>query len=189
MNPDTLDVQEMEQYRQELGMEELVCKVGRALTPEIACTTVQAVRPVVMERICTALADQLLEGVPPEFLPADSDPEGKPAPPSPNGANGEAEDEVVPAAEVEPGDEAPSANGANGREAPLAAGAPAPDGNGSKRSRVTGRANPAGPRPGQGAPWPDAKSAAPRPEAGETDARCVPRERGPAKPGAPPPRE
>jgi hypothetical protein len=102
VNPDTLDHEEMQQYGREVGMEELVCRVGPALTPEVACEMVRAVRPVHMSRICNALADQLLEGMPDEYLRADGDA----PPPSANGANGEAEvgEDAAP-------EEAPLANG------------------------------------------------------------------------------
>ncbi len=116
-------------------MEELACKVGRSLTPEAACVTVQAVRPIVVGRICDALADQLLEGVPPEYLQPDPDPADEPEPPSPNGEIGEAADGREPIA----GNEPPSPNGDNG--------GPAPSDDSSKRSGVTGRARSAGPRP------------------------------------------
>jgi hypothetical protein len=228
VDPDTLDRQEMEQYRQELGMEELVCAVGRALTPEVACTLVQAVRPVILSRIGNALADQLLEGVPPEYLHPGSDPSidpnDEPIPPSPNGEIDAADEEdesgaeagdgdeapltngeigatdagEVSAAVAEAGDEAPLTNAANGREtpspnganrpgAPVAVGAPAPHGNGPKRPGETERANPARPRPQPVPPWPSARPEATAPPAAGLDRRSVPREGGPARPGAPPP--
>jgi hypothetical protein len=118
VNPDTLDRQEMEQYRQELGMEDLVLSVGRSLAPAFACIVVRAIRPVIMERIGTALADQLLQGVPPEFLPADpdaeTDPEDEAPAPSPNGEIGAEEEPPELLSEAEAEEEAPSANGGNG---------------------------------------------------------------------------
>jgi hypothetical protein len=223
VNPDTLDRQEMEQYRQELGMEELVCAVGRALTPEVACTLVQAVRPVIMSHIGNALADQLLEGVPPEYLHPESDPStgpnDEPAPPSPNGEIDAAEaaravvtevetsdDGMVVVTEMETRDQAPSANGFDGEEAPPAAAvpppsangfdgdeappiaaAPAPHGNGPKRPGETERANPARPRPRPVPSRPSARPETTAPPAAGPDRRSVPREGGPARPGAPPP--
>ncbi len=139
VNPDTLDLQEMEQYRQELGMEELACKVGRSLTPEVACATVQAVRPIVVGRICDALADQLMEGMPSEDLqPAGetgTEPEESGAP-SPNGEIGADDEGEEPAGEAEAGDGAPSPIGVDGgqeEDAPASGPEEAPMANGSKR--------------------------------------------------------
>jgi hypothetical protein len=189
VNPDTLDREEMEQYRQEVGMEELVCRVGKALTPEIACTMVRAVRPVNMERICNALADQLLEGVPPGHLPpsgdGEEDTEPDAVPPSANRRNGAAEDVedepgAGPIAEGASEVEEPSTNRVNRGGEPVAAAAPAPSGPSSQRHPETGRANPAavGPR----APWPGGRRQ-PRPVAGSRERRPASREQGPARAG------
>jgi hypothetical protein len=177
VNPDTLALEEMQQYDREVGMEAAVCRVGRALTPEIACDMVRTVRPLNMSVLCNTLADHLLEGLPPEYRPDDGDA------PSANGDNGVAGDREEAAAE----EEAPLANGENGGEEPAAAGAPEAGGNGPKCRRETGRATPAaGPR--QAPPWPGGRHEAPHPEDRGTNRRGAPREPRPAKPGGPPPR-
>ncbi len=190
VNPDTLDLQEMQQYRQELGMEELTGKVGRAMTPEVACTIVQTCRPILMDRIRETIADQFLEGVPPEHLQPDGEsgtvPRDDPAP-SANGAIGAADGEDEPVPEGETRDEAPLTNGANGGERPRPSGAAAPDGNGPKRPTATGRVNPAGPASRPAPAWPSGRPEAPTPETGGPDSRTAPRERGPVHPGAPAP--
>jgi hypothetical protein len=190
VNPDTLDHEEMQQYGREVGMEELVCRTGRALTPEVACDLVRTVRPVIMSRICNALADQLLEGVPPEYLPPNSDAEEDTdpdlTPPSANGDIGAAEDVEDergegPAAEGESADDGPLTNGDNRGGEPVAT-AGAPD---TKRRRETGRANPSAHRPRR-TPWADARRDAPLPQSQGKQSRAAPRDRGPAQPGGPP---
>src|SRR5262249_44965158 len=127
VDPDTLDVQEMEQYRRELGMADLARKAMGSLTPEVACTAVREIRPVVIGKPRSALAEQLLEGVPPDLLPPDM------RPPSPNGDSGEAEQvEPADAPQIEP--EAPSPNRGNG---PATAGVTA-GGRGAECRRETG---------------------------------------------------
>jgi hypothetical protein len=191
VNPDTLDRQEMDQYRQEIGMEDLACKVGQAMTPEMACTIVQTVRPVIMERVCDAIVDQLLEGVPPEYLQPDgqpgTDPEGEPTPPSANRENGEADGGKEPSAEAEPENKAPLTNGANGAEARPAAGAAASAGNGSKRPRETGSANATEPQPRRAPPWPGGCRPAAAPEARGPALDPAGRPRGSGNVGGPPP--
>jgi hypothetical protein len=159
-------------------MEAAVCRVGRALTPEIACDMVRTVRPLNMSGLCNTLADHLLEGLPPEYLPEDA------SPPSANGGNGAAVEEGGPTA----GEEAPLANGENGGEEPAAAGAPAAGGNDPRRRGETGRARPAAPAPRPVPPWPGGRREAPPPEDRGTSRRPAPEERGPGKRGGPPPR-
>jgi hypothetical protein len=163
-------------------MEAAVCRVGRALTPEIACDMVRTVRPLNMSVLCNTLADHLLEGLPPEYQPDDGDA------PSANGDNGEADDREEADAE----EEAPLANGENGGEEPVAAGAPAAGGNDPRRRGETGRARPAAPAPRPAPrpapPWPGGRREAPPPEDRGTKRRPGPGERGPAQPGGPPPR-
>jgi hypothetical protein len=181
VNPDTLDLQEMEQYRQEIGMEELACKVGRAMTPEVACT---AVRPVVMEQICTALADQLLEGVPPEFLQPEPDPgtdrEDEAPAPSRNGEIGAEAGTGEPLAEAETAEEGPSTNDEIGPEPQAAGAAPGRASNGTQHAarRQTDRSAP---------PWPDGRRPAPPPQAGGPAARDAGGGRPPGGPGGPRP--
>jgi hypothetical protein len=195
VNPDTLDHEEMQQYGREVGMEELLCRVGRALTPEIACDLVRTVRPVNMSRICNALADQLLEGVPPEYLPPNSDAEGDTdpdlTPPSANGDIGAAEDVEDergegPAAEGEPADDGPLTNGDNRGGESVAAPSPRPAGNGSKCHRKTGRVNPSAPGP-QWPPHAGDRREAPPPEAQGKERRPAPGDRRSAKPEGSPP--
>jgi hypothetical protein len=182
VNPDTLDRQEMEQYRQELGMEDLVLAVGRALTPAFACIVVRAIRPVIMERIGTALADQLLQGVPPEFLPTDpdaeTDREDETIAPSPNGEIGAEEEPGEPLAEAEAREEGPSTNGEIGPEAQAAAAAPGRASNGTPRPARTQTDRPA-------PPWPDGRRPAPPPRARGPAARDAGGGRTPGGPGGP----
>jgi hypothetical protein len=160
VNPDTLDRQEMEQYRQELGMEDLVLAVGRAMTPQVACELVQVVRPLVMSHLMNGIADQLVEGLPPEFQPdpgdLPGDREAAMPEPSANGEIGVAQEEEAPAAP----DKAPSPEG----DKRPAARKTAPSANGEKRPAVQAadarcREKTAGdgartPQPRQVPPWP-----------------------------------
>ncbi len=162
VDPDTLDLQEMEQYRQELGMEELVCKVGQAMTPQVACELVQVARPLVMSHVMNSLADQLLDGLPPEHqsdpgdLPGDRQEEA-PAP-STNGEIGANEETGEPLAGAETREKAPSTNGEIGPEPQAAGAAPGRAGHPTQRPArtQTDRSAP---------PWPDGRRPAPR-EAG-----------------------
>jgi hypothetical protein len=184
VNPDTLDRQEMEQYRQELGMEDLVLSVGRALSPVFACIVVRAIRPVIMERIGSALADQLLQGVPPEFLPADpdaeTDPEDEAPAPSPNGEIAAEEATPEPLAEAETKEEAPSPNGEIGHEPQAAVAAPPRAGHGTQRPARTQTDRPA-------PPWPNGGRPAPLPQGGGPAARDAGGGRPPRGPREPPP--
>jgi hypothetical protein len=199
VNPDTLDRQEMEQYRQELGMEDLVLAVGRALTPAFACIVTRAIRPVIMERIGSALADQLLQGVPPEFLPTDPDAEGEPAPPSPNGEIDPAAEGEGHCAEAGPGDEAPSANGENRpsqaaaapatrKTAPMTNGEnrPAAQARDAKHREKTAGDRPQAPQPRRAPPWPGGSRPTIPPEARGPAEGPAGRQRGPGNSGEPP---
>jgi hypothetical protein len=172
VNPDTLDRQEMEQYRQELGMEDLVLAVGRAMTPEVACQLVQVVRPLVMSRIMNGIADQLLEGLPPEYQPEPGDlpgdREAAMPEPSPNDEIGVPQAAEAPAERQTP----PSPNG----DKRPAARKTAPSANGDKRPAVqaadarcgkkTAGDGSGAPQPRQAPPWPGGGRPATPPEAG-----------------------
>jgi hypothetical protein len=154
VNPDTLDQEEMQQYKREIGIEEVMSRVLRTLTPGLACDVVRNSRPVVLRRICTALADKLMEGLAPKYLDPDydpwTDPEFDDAAPSPNGENGVRQESDV-AVEEAGGtaalrQSAPSPTEDNGGKTRAAAGH-ANGGNGSKGTKETGRDNPAAPQP------------------------------------------
>jgi hypothetical protein len=204
VDPDTLDRQEMEQYRQELGMEELVCKVGRAMTPQVACELVQVARPLVMSHIMNTLADQLLEGLPPEYQPDPGDLpggnlDGAVAEPSANGEIGAAEAAEEPAEVAVPApaarDVAPSTNGDRRSEAPPAdpKRRAAPSANGENRPPAQAadaksrekRADdgPRAPQPRRAPPWPNGSHPATPPEPHNPSEDPPGRQRGPGHAG------
>ncbi len=99
VNPDTLDHEEMEQYRREVGMDEVMGQVLLSMPADFACECVRTARPDILDRLIEKAARGGVAGAEAE--------DGEDAP-SANGANGETEGSEPPAGA---GGGAPMANG------------------------------------------------------------------------------
>ncbi len=135
VNPDTLDHEEMEQYRRDLGMDELMGQVLLSMPADFACECVRTARPDILDR----LIEKATGGTAPGAEAEDGE-----AAPSANGFNRGPQGDDPPAGD---GGDAPMANGANGAEpaADREAGEDAPIANGGYRNRRA-NAEEAGPR-------------------------------------------